>query len=111
MDARAFVIRRSDNVATLLDDTSSGALALVGETEKPSVVALEPIARGHKIALSDLRRGDPVVKFGAAIGQATRAIPRGAWVHLHNLSSDLDERSASFDLISGAPTDNDEAYA
>jgi len=51
-----------------------------------------------------------VVKFGARIGRATRPIAAGEWVHLHNLASDLDERSGSLDLHTGAPGDNASAY-
>jgi altronate dehydratase small subunit len=53
--------------------------------------------------------GGAVVKYGVRIGHATQAIQRGAWVHLHNLASDFDERSGTLDLHSGAPTDT--AYA
>jgi hypothetical protein len=51
-----------------------------------------------------------VIKYGVRIGHATKAIPRGAWVHLHNLASDLDQRSASLDPRSGEPTDTSSAY-
>jgi hypothetical protein len=60
--------------------------------------------------LKDVGAGEAVVKFGVRIGHATKSIKRGAWVHLHNLASDLDERSASLDLHSGAPTDTNSAY-
>jgi hypothetical protein len=66
---------------------------------------LEPVKLGHKVALSQLQPGDAVIKFGVPIGHATKAISVGAWVHLHNLASDLDERSGTLDLHSGAPTD------
>ena len=71
---------------------------------------LEPISLGHKVALRDIVAGEAVVKYGVRIGHATQPIARGAWVHLHNLASDLDERSSTLDLHSGAPTDTAEAY-
>jgi len=37
------------------------------------------------------------------IGIATRRIEPGEWVHLHNCRSQLDERSGSFDVQTGAP--------
>jgi altronate dehydratase small subunit len=35
-----------------------------------------------------------------------RRIEPGDWVHLHNCRSQLDERSGSFDIHTGAPEDN-----
>jgi hypothetical protein len=109
MMPRAFQIQTEDNVATLMDDATAGAVEIIGAS-KSTVMASEKIARGHKIALKDIAVNEAVIKFGVRIGHATRAIPRGAWVHLHNLASDLDERSGTLDLHSGAPTDTSSAY-
>jgi altronate dehydratase small subunit len=106
---RAFQIQSEDNVATLMDDAPAGAVEILG-AEKSSVMAVEKIARGHKIALREIAANEAVIKFGVRIGHATCTIPRGAWVHLHNLASDLDERSGTLDLHSGAPTDTSSAY-
>ncbi len=92
-----------------MDDAAAGAVEILGAS-KGSVNAGENIARGHKIALREIAANEAVIKFGVRIGHATRAIPRGAWVHLHNLASDLDERSGTLDLHSGAPTDTSSAY-
>ena len=35
----------------------------------------EPVEPGHKIALQDIRKGDPVIKYGYPIGIATEEIP------------------------------------
>jgi len=107
--SRAFQIQPGDNVATLMDDVTAGAVEIIG-AEKATVNATESISRGHKIALREIAANEAVIKFGVRIGHATRAIPRGAWVHLHNLASDLDERSGTLDLHSGAPTDTSSAY-
>ena len=78
---------------------------------KPGELRLsESIALGHKVALKPIATGEPVIKFGVRIGHATKPIAQGAWVHLHNLASDLDERSGTLDLHSGAPTDTKSAY-
>jgi hypothetical protein len=104
----AFHLHLSDNVATLLDD-AVGVVKIVG-AQPQEILLLENISRGHKVALRDVGAGEAVVKFGVRIGHATKPIKRGAWVHLHNLASDLDARSASLDLHSGAPTDTNSAY-
>ena len=110
MKARGFQIHAEDNVATLIDDTAPGAIEVIGADRREMPVG-ENIARGHKVALRDIAAGEAVVKFGVRIGHATRPIAPGAWVHLHNLASDLDERSGTLDLHSGAPTDTASAYA
>jgi hypothetical protein len=109
MTPRCFQIQPQDNVATLVDDTGPGTVQLVGAASG-EIVAAEKILRGHKIAVRDLAAHEAVMKFGVRIGHATYPIKRGAWVHLHNLASDLDERSGSLDLHSGAPTDTASAY-
>lgn len=42
--------------------------------------AAETIPQSHKITLRDLEAGEPVLRYGAVIGHAKRAIPRGSWV-------------------------------
>ena len=93
----------------MIDDASVGAIELIGAT-CGEIVVPEQISRGHKVALRDITANEAVVKFGVRIGHATKPIARGAWVHLHNLASDLDDRSSTLDLHSGAPTDTASAY-
>ena len=106
--SRAFQIHANDNVATLLDDANGEIQILGAQPEK--IQLLEKISRGHTVALQEFTAGEAVVKFGVRIGHATKPIARGEWVHLHNLASDLDERSGTLDLHSGAPTDTAPAY-
>jgi altronate dehydratase small subunit len=109
MKHRAFQIHADDNVATLLDDANAGEVEILGACPN-KIQSLEKISRGHKIALCDIAANEAVIKFGVRIGHATQPIQSGAWVHLHNLASDLDERSGTLDLHSGAPTDTSSAY-
>lgn len=109
MTTRAFQINASDNVATMLDDGSGGEVQILGANTEP-IQSLEKISRGHKIALRDIAANEAIIKFGVRVGHATQPIKRGAWVHLHNLASDMDERSGTLDLHSGAPTDTSSAY-
>lgn len=109
--ARAFKINPADTVATAIDDVPAGGrVAIFGAGSGEEVVATGPIARGHKIALTNCAAGAPVVKFGVRIGLATTRITPGDWVHLHNCASAHDARSGSLDLHTGAPTDQTDAY-
>jgi altronate dehydratase small subunit len=109
MTSRAFQIQITDNVATLLDDASAGEIQVLGPCPD-KVHSVENISRGHKISLREIAANEAVIKFGVRIGHAIKPIKRGTWVHLHNLASDLDERSGTLDLHSGAPTDTNSAY-
>lgn len=106
----AFHIQPADTVATLLETAEAGAVITVLGAMPQSVSALERIEAGHKVALVAHAVEAAVLKFGLRIGHAVQPIAPGAWVHLHNLASDLDERSGTLDLHSGAPTDSISAY-
>jgi altronate dehydratase len=80
----AIVISATDNVATLLESIDTGHTIHAGGS---TVTAAEPIPRGHKIALRDIRAGDTVVKYGNPIGTASSNIAAGAHVHTHNVAS------------------------
>lgn len=97
----AFRIHPHDNVATLLGDAEA-AVTIVGGEE---LALHQPIALGHKVALTDIDAGAPVVKFGIPIGTANVPIKAGDWVHLHNCASRFDERSGGFDVVTGAAKD------
>ncbi|MDI1365031.1 MAG: UxaA family hydrolase, partial [bacterium] len=57
-----------DHVATALRDIIAGErLDLHGRT----ILARADIPQGHKIAVSDIRLGDDVLKYGWPIGRAT----------------------------------------
>ena len=49
---------------------------------------VDPVPLGHKIALRDLPQGEQVIKYGIAIGRATRDIRAGEHVHVHNVKGE-----------------------
>ena len=102
---RCFKIHPQDNVATLLEDAPAGSVDVLNVGAPLVIAAREEIKIGHKIALVDIPSGNPVIKFGTAIGHASQPIAAGAWIHLHNCKSNFDERSSTLDSVTGAPTD------
>ena len=42
---------------------------------------------GHKVALTDIKAGDTVIKYGQDIGKAVANIAKGEHVHVHNLKT------------------------
>ena len=80
----ALVISARDNVATALEALAAGQSIRAGEA---IVTVMEPVPRGHKIALAPIAAGEAVVKYGSPIGTASCDIAAGAHVHTHNLAS------------------------
>ncbi len=101
----AFQIDYSDNVATALEPLEPGTVKLRGDAGQTELESVSEIPAGHKIALVDIKAGEMIVKYGVVIGRATDAIPKGSWVHLHNICSNYDERSSHLDAVTGAPKD------
>jgi altronate hydrolase len=81
---RVIVISARDNVATALDPIAAGTTIHV---EGRGIVVREPIASGHKIALTQIAAHEAVIKYGSPIGTATIDIEPGAHVHTHNVAS------------------------
>ena len=67
-----------DNVTTLHDE-GIGLDRLQG-----GLTVVPGIPFGHKAALRAISQGEPVIKYGVAIGRATRDIGTGEHVHVHN---------------------------
>ena len=44
---------------------------------------------GHKYALSDIKKGENIIKYSSAIGHATKDIKKGEHVHTHNMKTNL----------------------
>ena len=83
---RALMIGPADNVAVLLDDAQPGDSIDLGDAR--SVIAAEPIPRGHKVAVHDISPGGVVRKYGSTIGRATAPVTAGSHVHVHNVESE-----------------------
>ncbi|WP_070001041.1 UxaA family hydrolase [Cellulosilyticum sp. I15G10I2] len=47
------------------------------------------IPAGHKRAITDIKKGEPIIKYGNPIGYATEDIKADEWVHTHNLKTGL----------------------
>jgi altronate hydrolase len=80
----ALVIAARDNVATALEPLDAGRTLSIGEA---TITLVDPIPRGHKLALRAIRSGEAIVKYGSPIGTATCDIACGAHVHIHNVAS------------------------
>ena len=75
-----------DNAAVALKPLSEGTII---ETDGISLKLKEDIPRGHKFALKPIVTGEPVIKYGNSIGNASLPIEPGAHIHTHNLKTGL----------------------
>lgn len=55
--------------------------------ETITLKALDPVPLGHKIALRDLKSGEPVLKYGHDVGRVVADVGKGHHVHVHNLKT------------------------
>jgi altronate dehydratase small subunit len=101
----AFQVTGADNVAIALSEIIPGDISVNGEAKQKSLTVAEKIPAGHKLSLREIKSGEDIVKYGVVIGRATADIPKGCWVHLHNMKSLYDERSSHLDARTGAPED------
>ncbi len=79
------ILDDNDNVGVALRDIAANEQAR--SANGPQLPALERIVQGHKIALRHIAEGEPIIRFGVAVGIATAPIERGHLVHVHNVRS------------------------
>jgi altronate hydrolase len=89
----AIRLRPEDNVAVVKRNTPAGAELRLDATV---IKVAKSIAMGHKIALSSIRKGEAVYKYGQVIGFAARHIEAGEHVHVHNVNAEAFARDYAF---------------
>ena len=81
------VLDARDNIAIALQELPVGTIIEQADVaDRLEVKTLIP--RGHKIALVNVAKGEPIIKYGERMGHAYRAISRGSHVHTHNVIGD-----------------------
>lgn len=83
----AFIqINPRDNVAVALCKVMKGTdIRIGGRMYK----VRDDIPAGHKMALENFHDGQEVIKYGESIGHMTEPVESGAWIHSHNLATNL----------------------
>src|SRR5580700_1747957 len=74
---RCIQVHARDNVAIVANEGGLPA----GARLDSGLTLLEAVPEAHKVALSDIAQGDPIVRYGELIGYAKGPIARGSWVH------------------------------
>ena len=84
-DARLVLINKTDNVLVCCGKVSAQETV---EINRSNFTMPVDINVGHKVARNDIKKGDKIIKYGAAIGSSTKDIGIGEHVHIHNIQSD-----------------------
>lgn len=87
MARNALKLNPRDNVASALAPLAKGDTAKVGYHDEPpvGVAVLDEVPYGFKLAVADIAKGQPVVKYGMVMGIASTDIKAGQMVHVHNV--------------------------
>jgi altronate hydrolase len=99
-ERRAVLLRGEDNVAVAARPIPKGSALRLSDR---AIQVREPIGLGHKVALNEIAEGEPVRKYGQIIGFASKLIPAGSWVHVHNTKADLFARNYDYASEPAAP--------
>jgi (2R)-sulfolactate sulfo-lyase subunit alpha len=73
-------------VADLKKGSTASSVTLEGKAAG-SVKLLNNVPLGHKVAMRELAKGHPVLKYGRPVGNTVQDIAKGAHVHVHNLKT------------------------
>ena len=84
-DSRVLILAPDDNVAVAKSDIPAATTLQVCGTD---VTLASAVLTGHKFAFKPVKKGEPIIKYGAPIGIASQDIAPGESMHLHNIVSD-----------------------
>ena len=82
----AMIIDVKDNVAVAIEPITKGeTITYLCEGKEVTLTAAQDIIIYHKLARTDIAKGEPIVKYGEHIGIAGCDIKAGEHVHVHNV--------------------------
>jgi altronate hydrolase len=93
MENSALRLHPRDNIAIARVPLDAGAELVVDGLR---FVTADPIPKGHKVSLREIRAGETVERYGQAIGRARMNIAPGKHVHTHNLAFEELEQAYEF---------------
>ena len=79
-----------DNVATIFANGITDGMQVEMRDKKGAseiITVKGDVPYGHKIAVTDIARGQAIMKYGESIGRASCDIKKGEYVHVHNLEA------------------------
>jgi galactarate dehydratase len=92
-------VHPKDTVAILVNE---GGLR-VGTQFESGLTLIEDVPEAHKVALVDIRAGEPILRYGSVIGYAEGDIAKGSWVHEDRMRLPLVPSLENLPLATEAP--------
>lgn len=85
----AMIIDKKDHVATCISAIKRGETVELMRNGKKSrkIKAKQNIPYAHKICVKAMKKGDHCLKYGLAIGSASKNVQVGDYIHVHNIDS------------------------
>lgn len=80
--SRYLKVDQKDNIAVAITDLEEGLSISIDNTKYR---IRESIRQKHKFALKDFDQGDEVIMYGVLVGNATKPIPQGSAITVHNI--------------------------
>lgn len=80
-------INSKDNVIVALTNLKKDETICIDGDE---LKLLENIKMGHKVAISSIKQGENIIKYGYPIGHSIKEIQAGEHVHVHNIKTNLE---------------------
>lgn len=78
-------LEKEDNVVVAVTPFQKGDILHLGEIQ---IKVINEVPSGHKLSIKNIRRKEPVIKYGLSVGVALVDIIPGEHVHIHNTSSE-----------------------
>lgn len=82
---KSLMVHPNDSVVMVLEDAFAGDTV---NTPHGAVSLTEDIEFAHKVCIFDLKKAQPVIKYGEEIGYTLDNISAGSWIHIHNMGCD-----------------------
>lgn len=83
---KSLMINPKDSVVMVLEDSKKGDTVSVPGT---GIITLtEDVEFAHKVLIRELKKGEPVIKYGEEIGYMLTDAGPGTWIHNHNMGCD-----------------------
>lgn len=86
METKYLKINPADNVAVAIQALNAGEYITIDGQE---IEVLQDTPAGHKVMLTDLHKGEDIIKYGYPIGHATEELKKGQWVNENQIKTNL----------------------
>lgn len=94
-------IKEQDNVAIAVNEIKAGTEVMDG------IIAAQDIPQAHKIALCDIAKEGPIIRYGVVLGYAALPIKKGTWIQetmvLLPTPPSLDDMAFATNLVTDLP--------